>query len=242
MGIFNNFFFIAFPYVALVIFLIGSIYRYRVTRFKFSSLSSQFLESGQLFWGSVPFHWGIIILFFGHLIGFLIPNSVLAWNSEPVRLLIIETAAFIFGLSAFIGLIILFIRRIINKRIVSVTTKMDYLIEILLLIQIFLGLWVATGYRWGSSWFAVVLSPYLMSIFTFNPQINAVSNLPLVIQLHIINGFLIILLIPFTRLVHFLVYPLNYLWRSYQKVIWNWSREKVRDPSTVLSIKKPKNT
>ncbi len=241
MNTFNNFFFIAFPYVALIVFLIGSIYRYKTTKFKFSSLSSQFLEGRQLFWGSVPFHWGIVILFFGHLIGFLIPKTVLAWNSVPIRLIILETTVFIFGLSAFIGLIILFIRRKTNKRITSVTSKMDYFIEILLLIQIFLGLRVATGYRWGSAWFAAILSPYLMSIFTFNPQINAVTNLPLVIQLHIIIGFLIILLIPFTRLVHFLVYPLNYLWRSYQKVIWNWTRKKARNPAATLSTTKPKN-
>ncbi|HQJ46529.1 MAG TPA: respiratory nitrate reductase subunit gamma, partial [Ignavibacteriaceae bacterium] len=109
------------------------------------------------------------------------------------------------------------------------------------LAEIFLGLWVAYGYRWGSSWFAAVLSPYLISIFTFNPNIEPVVNMPLVIQLHIAIAFLIVLLIPFSRLVHFLVFPLSYLWRPYQKVIWNWNRKKVRDPRSVWSVNKPTN-
>ena len=122
-----------------------------------------------------------------------------------------------------------------------VSTKMDLIIEILILSQIFLGLWIAYGYRWGSSWFAAVLSPYLMSIFTLDPQISAVTNLPLVIQLHIAIAFLIVLLIPFSRLVHLLVPPLSYLWRPYQKVIWYWNRKKIRNPRSIWAVTKPKN-
>ena len=69
---------IALPYAALVVFLVGTIYRYKATKFRYSSLSSQFLEGRQLFWGSVPFHWGILVLFFGHLAAFLVPRGVIA--------------------------------------------------------------------------------------------------------------------------------------------------------------------
>ncbi|GBD88285.1 respiratory nitrate reductase 2 gamma chain [bacterium BMS3Abin03] len=241
MDLLNNFLFIALPYVALTVFLVGTIYRYRGTKFKFSSLSSEFLERRKLFWGSVPFHWGIIILFFGHLIGFLFPKDVLAWNSEPVRLLILETSAFIFGISAFIGLFNLLLRRRTNSRIRAVTSWMDLIIEVIILVQIFIGLWIAFGYPWGSSWFAAVLSPYLTSIFTLNPQIDAISVLPLVIKLHISLAFLIVLLIPFSRLVHLLVPPLSYLWRPYQKVIWYWNRKRIRNPKSVWNITEPKN-
>lgn len=241
MTLLYNFLFIALPYVALTVFLIGTVYRYRGTKFKFSSLSSEFLEGRKLFWGSVPFHYGIIFLFFGHLIAFLFPREVLLWNGHPVRLLILEVSAFIFGLSAFIGMLLLIIRRKTHSRIQMVTTKMDLIIEVLILAQIFLGLWIAYGYRWGSSWFAAVLSPYLMSIFTLDPEITAVSNLPLVIQLHISIAFLIVLLIPFSRLVHLLVPPLSYLWRPYQKVIWYWNRKKVRNPKSIWSVTKPRN-
>jgi nitrate reductase gamma subunit len=241
MNILYNFLFIALPYVAITVFLIGTVYRYRGTKFKFSSLSSEFLEGKKLFFGSVPFHYGIIFLFFGHLVAFLFPREVLLWNDQPVRLLILEVSAFIFGISAFVGMFLLIIRRKTHPRIQMVSTKMDLIIEILILSQIFLGLWIAYGYRWGSSWFAAVLSPYLMSIFTLDPQISAVTNLPLVIQLHIAIAFLIVLLIPFSRLVHLLVPPLSYLWRPYQKVIWYWNRKKIRNPRSIWAVTKPKN-
>lgn len=241
MSLLMNFFFIALPYIALLVFLIGTIYRYRSKKFTFSSLSSQFLETRKLYWGSLPFHWGIVFLFFGHLIAFLLPQSVLLWNQMPVRLAILEITAFVFGVMTFLGLINLFYRRIKEPRIRVVSNFMDIILEVLLLVQIFLGLWVAYGFRWGSSWFAIVLTPYLYSIFTFNPKIDAIVMLPIVVQLHIIGAFLIVAIIPFTRLVHFLVFPLNYLWRPYQKVIWNWDRKKIRNPNTSWTIYKPKN-
>ncbi len=241
MNILNNFFFIALPYAALTVFLAGTIYRYKFTKFKYSSLSSQFLETRQLFWGSIPFHWGIILLFFGHLIAFLFPRSVLVWNQVPVRLLILEISAFVFGILTLLGLANLFYRRITDARVRKVTNFMDIILEVLLLAQIVLGLWVAFEFRWGSSWFAVVLSPYLTSIFELNPQIDAIVMLPVVVQLHIILAFIIIMIIPTTRLVHLLVFPLSYLWRPYQKVIWNWDRKKIRNPETKWTIHQPKN-
>ncbi|GAB4292572.1 MAG: respiratory nitrate reductase subunit gamma [Ignavibacteriaceae bacterium] len=241
MTILYEFLFIALPYVAVTVFLIGTVYRYRGTKFKFSSLSSEFLEGQKLFWGSVPFHYGIIFLFFGHLVAFLFPREVLLWNGHPVRLLILEVTAFIFGISALAGIILLLVRRKTHPRIQMVTTKMDMIIEVLIIAEIILGLWIAYGYRWGSSWFASVLSPYLWSIFTLNPQIDAVVNMPLVIQLHIAFAFMIVLLIPFTRLVHLLVPPLSYLWRPYQKVVWYWNRRKIRNPRSVWAVTKSKN-
>ncbi|MCC6548970.1 MAG: respiratory nitrate reductase subunit gamma [Ignavibacteriaceae bacterium] len=236
-----NFLFIALPYVALTVFLIGTIYRYRGTKFKFSSLSSEFLEGKKLFWGSVPFHWSIIILFFQHLTAFLLPDAILLWNAQPLRLLILEVSSFILGITAFVGLFFLIFRRTTTSRVRAVTTSMDLILEGILFIQIFLGLWVAYGYRWGSSWFASALSPYLKSIFYLNPQIDVVAAAPLVIQLHIALAFVIVLLVPFTRLVHLLVYPLAYLWRPYQRVMWYWNKDKIRNPKTPWTLFPPKN-
>jgi len=242
MDLLNNFFFIALPYIALIIFLIGTIHNYKVSKFKVSSLSSEFLEGRHLFWGSVPFHWGLIFLFFGHLIAFLIPNAVITWNSQPLRLLILEITAFIFGLSMLIGLANLLIRRWMNNRIRVVSTKMDILVEILILAQVVLGLWIAYDYRWGSSWFAATLTPYLWSVFKLNPNIDAVAAMPIWIKLHIIGAYLIVLLFPFSRLMHSLVAPVDYLWRPYQRVIWYWDRKRVRNEKTKWSINQPKNT
>src|SRR5665811_2133776 len=101
------FFFILLPYLAVISLIFGSIYRYRFHGFQVSSLSSQLLENNLLFFGSRPFHWGIMVLFFGHLIAFLIPSAILAWNGKPVRLYILEISALAFGIISITGLIVL---------------------------------------------------------------------------------------------------------------------------------------
>lgn len=225
----NYLLFVVLPYACLAIFLIGSIYRYRNRGFSVSSISSQFLEGKKLFWGSQPFHWGLFFLFFGHLIAFLFPRAVLAWNGQPIRLLILEITSFAFGLCAFLGLILLISRRLTTRRVQIVTSRMDIVVYLVLLTQIVSGLLVAYHNRWGSSWFAAFLTPYLRSLFVFDPQVDAISSVnSLSLKVHVISAFALIGLIPFTRFIHFLVYPVDYLWRSYQQVIWNWNRKQIR--------------
>ena len=233
--------FIALPYVAVIVFLVGTIRRYVTKGFGISSLSSQFLEGSSSFWGTVPFHIGILGLFLGHLFIFLFPDAALLWNSHPVRLIIHEGIAFTFGLMVLVALAGLVVRRWLNPRLRVVTSRMDVVIELLLLAQFVLGCWTALGYRWGSSWFASDLSPYLWSIVTFNPQIEAVVALPLVIKLHIIGAFTIVLLIPFTRLAHLLVAPFHYLWRPYQVVMWYWDRKLIRRSTGSWQDNRPQN-
>jgi nitrate reductase gamma subunit len=235
-------FFVALPYMALIVFFGGTIYRYRHSGFTYSSISSQFLEGKKLFWGTLPFHIGILVTLFGHFIAFLFPRTVLAWNSVPARLLILEGTAITFGVLALIGIVGLLERRLLTKRIQVVSTKMDLFLEFLLLSQILLGIGTAISYRWGTSWFAADLSPYLWSILKFNPKVDVINAMPLLVQLHIIGAFLIFIVFPFTRLVHIIVAPLHYIFRPYQQFIWNWDRKLVRDSSTVWTHSRPKNT
>src|SRR3989304_5534959 len=241
MNLLNNFLFIALPYVAFAVFLVGSIYRYRTNGFKYSSLSSQFLEGGGIYIFAVLFHWGILIVFLGHLIAFLFPGATLAWHSSAVRLIADEIVIFTFGLAVLIGLAGLFIRRTSRPRVQVVTSRMDILIELVLLTQFVFGLWIALGYRWGYYWFASDMSPYLWSIVKFSPQIDAVGAMPWVIKTHIVGAFIVLGLIPFTRLVHFLVAPFHYTWRPYQRVVWYWDRARIRDPKTAWSEARPRN-
>ena len=180
-------------------------------------------------------------MFLGHLIAFLFPGLTLAWHSSAARLITSEIVIFTFGLAILIGLAGLFIRRISHPRLRVVTSRMDIVIEVLLLAQIVLGLWIALGYRWGYYWFASDMSPYLWSIVKFSPQIEAVSAMPLVIKTHIVGAFVILGMIPFTRLVHFLVAPFHYIWRPYQRVVWYWDRARIRDPKTAWSEARPRN-
>ncbi len=218
------FMFAALPYVAIVLFIGVSIQRYRHNPYSFSSLSSQFLESKRLFWGSVPFHIGIVVLFFGHLIGFLFPRHVMLWNTMPARLFILETTAMIAALLTLVGLCGLIFRRSTSDRLRANTSAADLLVYVLLLFSIITGLWVALTLRWGSSWYAEAAVPYVWSIFKFDPQIQYVAALPLVAKLHIIGAWVLFAAFSFTRLVHVLVTPVPYLWRPLQLVIWNRDR------------------
>ena len=218
--------FAAFPYVAVVIFVMISVLRYRRDPFTFSSLSSQFLESKQLFWGSVPFHVGILTLFFGHLVGFLFPREVMLWNSMPVRLFILEITAFIAAALTLVGLIGLVLRRSANARLRSNTTWVDVLVYSILLFQIATGLWTALYLRWGSAWYTQTLVPYLWSLASLQPDIQRVAELDLAAKLHVVGAFVLVTVFSFTRLVHALVAPVPYLWRPLQLVIWNRLRSE----------------
>ncbi len=214
----------ALPYLAAALTLVVSIQRYRRDGFTVTSLSSEFLESRWLFWGTVPFHLGVLVLFLGHLIGFLIPREVMAWNSAPLRLLVLETTGLSAGLLTLAGLVILVVRRMRDDRLRAVTSKVDVLVYLILLFQVGTGLYIALYLRWGSAWYTQVLVPYLRSIFVLQPDIRSIADLPLAVRLHVLGAFVLFSTFSATRLVHMLVAPVPYLWRSVQIVVWNRRR------------------
>lgn len=210
----------ALPYVALFLFVIGSLYRYWVEPFTFSSLSSQFLENEQHFWALGPFHFGIIVVLLGHLFGFLFPGLLLLWNAVTWRLFTLEVFALVFGLLAFAGILSAAARRLTVSKITVVTTPMDWLLLSLLAFQGFSGVYNAVFHSWGSTWFAAIMTPYLWSLLAFAPQVAPIAALPLMVKLHVFTAFLIVGLFPFTRLAHVLVAPIHYYWRKPQVVRW----------------------
>lgn len=212
--------FVVLPYVACGIFLLVSIRRYVRETFTFSSLSSQFLENEQHFWGLVPFHYGIIVVLTGHLIGFLIPSGVLWWNSYPLRLYVLELSGFVFALLTAIGLVSVIARRITVTKINMVTSRADWILFAIFVLQIVTGLYTAIFHGWGSSWFAASASPYLWSLILLTPDISYVTAMPWMVKLHIVSAYVMIAFFPFTRLVHALVVPNPYLWRKTQVVRW----------------------
>jgi nitrate reductase gamma subunit len=178
----------------------------------------------------VPFHYGILVILVGHIVGLAIPRTVLAWNARPLRLYILEVSALICGMLALVGLVAAVVRRFRHPRIRMVTTKPDWVILALLLFQVFSGIYIAIFVGWGSSWYAAVAVPYLRSLLAFDPNIAYLTGMPWMARLHFINAFLLIAFFPFTRLVHILVVPNMYLWRKPQVVRWNFIRQQPRSP------------
>ena len=221
----DNLLFVVFPYVAVAVAVGGTLYRFLTNQFSFTSLSSQFLESDIQFWGSTLWHYGIIPTLAIHMMGFGFPKVMEALHGTPETLYLAELAGKVLGIMAFVGAAVLFYRRVSQSKIRVVTTPADWLVMILLLNQVVLGLWIAFGYRWGATWFVHTVTPWVASLATFQPAPEFVSALPLVPRLHFLNATLLILVFPFTRLVHMITFPVDYLWRSFQRVIW--TRRKV---------------
>ena len=218
---FNTLLFAVFPYVAVIIAVVLGVYRYRSRRFSYSSLSSQFLENRTLFWGSVPWHYGVILILTAHTLALLFPTFWGNLLSERIRLYVLEVSGLALALMTVVGLALLIVRRLRSPRVFHVTSTADWLLLAVLLIQVAVGFWIALVYRWGSGWYLHTAVPWLRSLVVLQPEIQYVTALPWLVQLHLLNGFLIILLFPFTRLVHVVTFPVTYLWRPLQVVIWN---------------------
>lgn len=220
VGYLDGVLFGALPYVAMFTFFLVTIQRYRGQAFTYSSLSSQFLENRQHFYGLVLFHYGILVVLAGHIVAFLVPGWVLAWNSRPLRLYVLETTALVFGLLTLIGLTLIIVRRLTVGKVKVVTSWADWIVLALLAVQVLTGVYIAIAYPWGSSWFSSIAAPYLWSLIWLSPNLIAVAAFPLWVKLHIVSAFVMILVFPFTRLVHILVVPNPYLWRRPQVVRW----------------------
>ena len=219
-NVINLLLFAVLPYVALFVFFLVTISRYRARPFTYSSLSSQFLENREHFFGLVSFHYGILTVLFGHLLGLLIPRQVVLWNSRPVRLYVLEWTGLTFALLTLIGVVAVLYRRFTVVKARIVTSPADWIVLALLLLQVCTGIHTAVFRPWGSSWYATSAVPYLRSLFFFRPDTSYLVTMPWTVKLHMAGAWLIVAAFPFTRLVHALVAPFPYLWRKPEVVRW----------------------
>ena len=220
----NEFLFGVVPYSVVVLAVVVGVARFRSAPFSVSSLSSQLLESRKLYWGSIPFHWGIVIILLGHLVALVVPQSFVAWNRVPVRLYLLEFTGLALGLWALFGVIVLIIRRVTTPRVRRVTSPMDVVVLGVIAIQIATGVWTAIGYRWGSYWGTGVAVPYVRSLFSLSPEVAYMEPLPWPVKLHVLSFFAFIAVFSFSRLIHIVTLPLQYLVRPWQKVVANRDR------------------
>ncbi|MBI5387239.1 MAG: respiratory nitrate reductase subunit gamma [Verrucomicrobia bacterium] len=222
----DAFLFVGLPYIAIVTAVIGCVWRARTNRFSMSSRSSQFLEDRKLLWGSAPWHIGIIVVLLGHILAGVLPQVWSSILTVPGALIAIETVGVACALLAIVGLSALIYRRVTSARVQAVTTTTDLVVVALLLVQIVLGLLSAVHFRYGSAWSTGTVVPYFWGLVTFRPDMTYVADFPMLFKLHLVGAWFIILLLPFTRLMHLLAVPLQYLWRAPQLVIWNTTRRR----------------
>ena len=219
----NTFLFGIYPYLCLAVLLIGSLIRFDREPYTWKSDSSQMLRKGQLRLGSNLFHYGVIIVILGHFVGFLAPHWAVDWALSPTgHQLLAMVVGGIAGLVAIIGLTILLYRRLADPRIRLNSRKWDIAVAMLLWLQLALGLLTVplSAFHMDGALFET-LTTYVKGIVTLDG--NAASlmiGVPLVYKLHILVGFTIFLISPFTRMIHIWsgAGALAYLVRPYQIV------------------------
>jgi len=218
---FDTFLLVGMPYAALVILVVGTVFRFTSQRFSVSSLSSQMLEGRKLPLGSVPWHLGIAVVLLGHLLPFLSPALWQALTSNATFVAAVETVGLGAAVLSALGLGVLLARRLTDARLQGVTTLVDIAVLGLLLAQVVLGIVVALVLPYGAAWSAGTVMPYLWSLIALAPEPGLVSDMPAIMKLHLGGAWLIAALVPLSRLVHGFVVPVEYLFRAPQKVIWS---------------------
>ncbi|HVV40972.1 MAG TPA: respiratory nitrate reductase subunit gamma [Nitrobacter sp.] len=220
-----------YPYICLVVLLIGSLIRFDREPYTWKSDSSQMLRKRELRLGSNLFHYGVIIVILGHFGGFLAPDWAVDWALTPVaHQLLAMVVGGIAGLVAIIGLSILIHRRLADPRIRLNSRKWDIAITLMLWLQLALGLLTVplSAFHMDGALFEVLCS-YVKGIVTLNGGAAALmTDVPLPYKLHILLGFTLFLVSPFTRMIHIWsgAGALAYLFRPYQIVRTPQTRAK----------------
>ena len=230
----HNFLFGIYPYIALSVLIVGSVARYERDPYTWKSSSSQLLRRKQLVIGSVLFHVGVLIVFFGHLIGLLTPIWVFdAFGiGHGFKQLLAVIAGGIAGTMALIGGGILFHRRWTDPRIRRNSSFGDIAILALLLAQLVLGLaTIIVSLQHLDGHEMTTFMAWALGIFTFDPAAASyIADAALIFKLHLFLGLTIFLVFPFTRLVHMLSVPLRYLTRPGYQIVRS-RRQTPRSPA-----------
>jgi len=221
MNALNYFLFQIFPYIALAVFAIGCWARFDHGAYTWRTGSSQLLSGKWMRLGSNWFHIGILAILGGHFVGLLTPHAVYEpFISSAQKQLVAMVVGGIFGLMCFIGMSILLVRRISNARVRAAGSGRDLLVLVLLYAQLILGMCsiiVSADHMDGSQ--MVKLGEWAQHIVTFRGgAADYVADAHWIYKAHISLGLFLILITPFTRLVHVWSIPLGYLTRPYQVV------------------------
>lgn len=217
----STFLWVIVPYLCLTTFVVGHVWRYRYDKFGWTTRSSQLYEDRLLRLGSPLFHFGMLGVVGGHIIGLLVPRS---WTEavgidDHLYHLVAVIGGLIAGLMALVGMIILIYRRRTVGPVFSATTPMDKVKYAFLGAAIVLGMWNtiagSVSSLGGEYNYREGVSVWYRSFLAFQPQPDLMADAPIGFQLHALVAFGLFALWPFTRLVHVFSAPVGYLTRPY---------------------------
>jgi nitrate reductase gamma subunit len=198
--------FLAFPYIAVLVLILGLGVRYAMVRRRSdgpghdASAASEARAAWQLFSGRGAWRTGLLVTVILHLLGLVIPRAILLWNAVPVRLYMLEASGFLLGALALVGWIQI-MRRYLGRSAgtsrAGASEIADGILLSLLGLAMLSGLVIAVMYRWGSSWAVGTVTPYMQSLVRGAPATELVAQLPFLVRLHILSWFAMIAVVPF---------------------------------------------
>ncbi|MCP1336600.1 respiratory nitrate reductase subunit gamma [Futiania mangrovi] len=219
----HDFLFGIYPYIALSVLALGSIARYERDPFTWKTSSSQLLRRRQLVIGSVLFHVGVLVVFFGHLVGLLTPIAFfdMLGISHGAKQILAIVVGGIAGVMALVGGLMLLHRRLFDPRIRATSRFADIAILALLVAQLVIGIGtIFISLQHLDGYEMVKFMAWAQGIFTFEAGAAAyISDAHWLFKLHLFLGLTIFLVFPFTRLVHMLSAPVRFLWRPGYQVV-----------------------
>lgn len=216
MNYLNNLLFGYLPYIAVTAFFVGVLYHLFISDKTIHATSTLFLKKDKwIMWGSPMFHYGIILVFFGHVLGLFTPPALIeVFMPLATKRILAISIGFTAGLIAFIGLCMLLLRKFTDIRVKRTSSFADYFIVVLILAQIAMGL-LSTYYTSQASLENYLsLDYWAQGMAWFQPDAwQHISTIDLIYKLHIVNGFFIFIIFPYTKLMHMIKVPVMYLIR-----------------------------
>ena len=207
------------PYLAIAVFALGHVWRYRYDKFGWTTRSSQLYESRLLRLGSPLFHFGILLVAAGHIFGILVPETVTQaiGISETAYHAVAVVLGSVSGAMTVVGMAILIYRRRVTGPVFSATTRNDKAMYVLLAATILAGLATTVlGNLLGHPYdYRLSVAPYFRSIFYLHPDVGLITAAPAGFQIHVLLAWVLFAAWPFTRLVHVFSAPVGYLTRPY---------------------------
>ena len=222
------------PYVVLAVLVLGSVWRYRYDQFGWTTRSSQLYESRLLRVASPLFHFGILAVIAGHVIGLVIPKNwmdSIGINEDRYHFFALSVGS-VAGFATLVGIVLLIYRRRTTGPVFMATTRNDKVMYLFLVGAILAGLatTVFSVFDAGIVNYRDTVAPWFRSLFIFQPDVAAMTAASLSFKIHTIWGLALFALWPFTRLVHAFTAPLQYLFRPY--IVYR-SRGRRRLPGAV---------
>lgn len=219
MNMMDQLLWVIVPYVCIVVFIVGHIYRYRTDQFNWTAKSSEFIEKKRLKAGSLMFHLGIMPVIGGHVAGLGIPQSWMEAVGVNEHLYHIG-AVYVggaFGMLTLAGMVLLTSRRFTLRSVRKLSTASDLIVNVLLLFIIIMGMYstLVTNAVEPDFNYRETISVWFRQLFVLRPDASLMTEVPLSFKIHILAGLGIFALWPFTRLVHVWSVPLNYVGRRY---------------------------